>query len=41
MGTTPVETPRAEEIVEQIDAKNSTDHVEAIQDILTEITDMR
>lgn len=39
--TSPIGTPRVEGIVEQIQAKTSTDDVEAIKDILSEISDIR
>ena len=41
-GTSPLEIPRVVGSVEQqIEAKNSTDNVEAIQDILTDMADIR
>lgn len=40
-GPRPLHTPNGEGSVEQIEAKNSTDDVEAIQDILSQMTDMR
>ena len=39
--TSPIGTPRVEGIVEQIQAETSTDDVEAIKDILSEISDIR
>ncbi|XP_078345680.1 tensin-3-like isoform X2 [Oculina patagonica] len=39
-GTSPLHAPRMEGGVEQIQAKNSTDDVEAIKDILSEMSDM-
>lgn len=40
-GTVPLHTPVVEDSVEQIQAKKSADDVEAIKDILSEITEMR
>lgn len=37
----PIDTPRVEGSLEQIQAKTSADDVEAIKDILSEITDIR
>ena len=40
-GTGPMHTQGVEGIVDQIQAKKSADDVEAIKDILSEITEMR
>ena len=37
----PIDTPRVEGSMEQIEAKTATDDVEAIKDILSEMTDIR
>ena len=37
----PIDTPRVEDSVDQIQAKTSADDVEAIKDILSEIADIR
>ena len=37
----PIDTPRVEGSGEQIEAKTSTDDVEAVKDILSEIADIR
>lgn len=37
----PIDTPRVEGSLEQIEAKTTTDDVEAIKDILSEMTDIR